>query len=157
MIFEYLCPAGKYFHGRPARKTREQMKKSHSIEMDVRAFECDIQGIVNNANYLHYLEHARHKLMNSVGLSFADLHARGIDLVAARMNLQYKAPLKSEDTFRVETTMAKRGLRYVFFHRITRVPDGKLCFVATVDIVCVVNGHLADSEEVSGAFAEYTE
>ncbi len=125
--------------------------------MDVRAFECDIQGIVNNANYLHYLEHARHKLMISVGLSFADLHRRGIDLVAARMNLQYKASLRSEDRFCVETTMAKRGLRYVFYHRINRVPDGKLCFVGVVDIVCVVDGHLSDAEEVNSAFAEYLE
>lgn len=131
------------------------MKKNFKIEMDVRAFECDIQGIVNNANYLHYLEHARHKLMNSVGLSFADLHARGIDLVAARMTIQYKASLRSEDTFTVDTTLEKKGLRYVFNHKITRVPDGKLCFTAVVDIVCVVDGHLSDSQEVNDAFAEY--
>ena len=29
-------------------------------EMEVRDYECDIQGIVNNANYLHYTEHTRH-------------------------------------------------------------------------------------------------
>ena len=28
--------------------------------MEVRDYECDIQGIVNNANYLHYIEHTRH-------------------------------------------------------------------------------------------------
>lgn len=123
--------------------------------MDVRAYECDIQGIVNNANYLHYLEHARHKLMESVGLSFAGLHSRGIDLVAARMSLQYKSMLRTEDRFCVHTTMSKRGLRYVFDHRITKQPDDKLCFMATVDVVCVVNGQLDDSEEVCSAFAEY--
>ena len=27
--------------------------------MEVRDYECDIEGIVNNANYLHYTEHTR--------------------------------------------------------------------------------------------------
>ena len=26
-------------------------------KMEVRDYECDIEGIVNNANYLHYMEH----------------------------------------------------------------------------------------------------
>ncbi len=133
------------------------MKKVFSIEMDVRAFECDLQGIVNNANYLHYVEHARHKLMESVGLSFASLHARGTDLVAARMNLQYKAPLHSEDCFRVDTTIEKMGPKYTFNHKITKIPQEKLCFKGIIDIVCVVNGRLSESEEVTSAFAEYLE
>ena len=28
-----------------------------SLEMQVRDYECDLQGIVNNANYQHYTEH----------------------------------------------------------------------------------------------------
>ncbi len=131
------------------------MKKTYSIVMDVRAFECDLQGIVNNANYLHYVEHARHKHMESVGLSFADLHARGIDLVAARMTLQYKCPLRSEDTFRVDTTLSKVGVKYVFTHKIYKLPEERLCFYGVIDIVCVVNGKLAESPEVTQAFNDY--
>ena len=29
----------------------------YELEMKVRDYECDLQGIVNNANYQHYLEH----------------------------------------------------------------------------------------------------
>ena len=39
-------------------------------EMEVRDYECDIQGIVNNANYLHYTEHTRHLYLTSLGVSF---------------------------------------------------------------------------------------
>ena len=63
----------------------------------VRDYECDIQGIVNNANYMHYTEHTRHLFLRQLGLSFADLHRRGIDAVAARMNMQFKIPLRGED------------------------------------------------------------
>lgn len=45
--------------------------------MDVRDYECDIEGIVNNANYLHYTEHTRHRFLRSLGVSFAALHEKG--------------------------------------------------------------------------------
>lgn len=51
------------------------------LNMKVRDYECDLQGIVNNANYQHYIEHTRHEFLLSKGISFADLHARGIDAV----------------------------------------------------------------------------
>ena len=35
-------------------------KYVYEREMEVRDYELDAEGIVNNANYLHYLEHTRH-------------------------------------------------------------------------------------------------
>ena len=35
------------------------MKYCFETRMAVRDYECDIEGIVNNANYLHYCEHTR--------------------------------------------------------------------------------------------------
>jgi len=127
------------------------------IEMEVRDYECDIQGIVNNANYLHYIEHTRHRFIQTIGLSFADLHNRGIDVVVARMNLQYKTPLKSEDFFISRLKMTKEGLRYIFHQDIVRKADNKLCLRAQVEAVCVINGRLGDSDELKEAFAKYLE
>lgn len=131
------------------------MAKVFELEMEVRDYECDIQGIVNNANYLHYIEHTRHKFIHTVGLSFADLHDKGIDVVVARMNLQYKVPLRPEDAFVSKLTMTKEGLRYVFHQDIVRKADGKLCLRAQVEAVCVVNGRLGDAPELQAAFGEY--
>ena len=47
--------------------------------MEVRDYECDIEGIVNNANYLHYTEHTRHLFLKKCGLSFAEMHEKGVD------------------------------------------------------------------------------
>ena len=121
-------------------------------EMEVRDYECDIQGIVNNANYLHYTEHTRHLYLMSLGVSFAKLHEQGVDPVVARMNLQYKTPLRSDDVFVSKLGVRKEGLRYVFNQDIFRKSDDRLCLRAVVELVCLINGKLGNSEDYDRAF-----
>ena len=59
----------------------------------VRDYECDLQGVVNNSNYQHYMEHTRHEFLLSTGVSFAGLHEQGVDPVVARINMAFKTPL----------------------------------------------------------------
>lgn len=117
----------------------------------VRDYECDIEGIVNNANYLHYTEHTRHLFLKSRGLSFAEMHRKGVDAVVARMNLKFKTPLQCDDEFISRLALRKDGLKYVFLQDIFRASDEKLCFHGEIDIVCLVNGRLATSEEYDKA------
>ena len=121
-------------------------------EMEVRDYECDIQGIVNNANYLHYTEHTRHLYLTSLGVSFAKLHEQGVDAVVARMNLQYKTPLRCDDVFISRLGVRKEGLRYVFNQDIFRKSDNRLSFRATVELVCLINGRLGNSPDYDRAF-----
>lgn len=127
------------------------MEYIYETRMMVRDYECDIEGIVNNANYLHYTEHTRHLFLKKCGLSFADMHRRGVDAVVARMNLQYKTPLRCDDEFVSRLALKKEGLRYVFYQDIYRASDEKLCFKGVIDIVCLVDGRLAESEEYNRA------
>ena len=127
------------------------MKYIFETQMEVRDYECDIEGIVNNANYLHYMEHTRHLFLRSRGLSFAAMHEKGIDAVVARMNLQYKTPLRCDDSFNSRLWIEKTGLRYIFHQDIYRVSDERLCVKETVELVCLVNGKLANSEEYDRA------
>ncbi|MBO5002019.1 MAG: acyl-CoA thioesterase [Prevotella sp.] len=133
------------------------MKRDYIFEtrMMVRDYECDIEGIVNNANYLHYAEHTRHLFLKQCGLSFAQMHQKGIDAVVARMNLQYKVPLTCDDEFISRLAMTKEGLRYIFHQDIYRASDEKLCFRAAVEVVCLVNGRLGASKEYDEAFAKW--
>lgn len=130
-------------------------KYIYETRMEVRDYECDIQGIVNNANYLHYIEHTRHLFLLSTGLSFAQMHEHGIDAVVARMNLQYKTPLRCDDQFISRLSLKKEGIRYIFYQDIYRASDEKLCFKSTVELVVLINGRLGNSKEYDAAFAKY--
>lgn len=132
-----------------------KQKYIYETKMMVRDYECDIEGIVNNANYLHYTEHTRHLFLKACGLSFAEMHRKGVDAVVARMNLQFKTPLTCDDEFISRLGLHKDGIRYVFNQDIYRASDEKLCFRGVIEIVCLVNGKLADSEDYNKAFESY--
>jgi acyl-CoA thioester hydrolase len=116
-------------------------KYTHCTEFSVRDYECDIQGVVNNANYLHYLEHARHEFLISRGISFSDLHDEGIDLIVSRIEIDYKYPLRSRDKFVIRSGIIREGnVRLVFLQDIYRQPDEKLIVKAKVTGAAVKNG-----------------
>ena len=58
-----------------------------TLSLAVRDYECDLQGIVNNAVYQQYLEHARHQYLRARQIDFAQLAACGIYLVLVRAQL----------------------------------------------------------------------
>lgn len=133
------------------------MKENNYIfetRMEVRDYECDIQGIVNNANYLHYTEHTRHRFLRWLGVSFSDLHDKGVDPVVARMSLSYKVPLRCDDEFISRMGLQKKGLRWGFNHDLYRASDEALCFHADVDLVTLINGKLGWSEDYDKAFSK---
>lgn len=125
------------------------------LTMKVRDYECDLQGIVNNANYQHYLEHTRHEFLHATGVGFARLHDEGIDPVVARINMAFKTPLKSGDEFVSKLYLRKEGIKYVFHQDIFRLPDGKVSLRATVETVCLIDGGLSDSPLFDQLFAPY--
>jgi len=110
-------------------------------EMMVRDYECDIQGIVNNAVYQNYLEHARHEFLHEVGLNFTEMHDDGIDAVVTRIEMDYKLPLRSRDVFIIKLGMRKQGrIRFVFDQTIVRKADGRPVLNAQVIAVLTRNG-----------------
>lgn len=131
------------------------MNYIYELKMKVRDYECDLQGIVNNANYQHYIEHTRHEFLLSAGISFTQLHEQGIDPVVARLTMAFKTPLKSGDEFISKLYLKKEGIKYVFYQDIFRLPDKKIVIKSTVETVCVINGRLSDSELFNNLFAPY--
>nr|WP_319269446.1 acyl-CoA thioesterase [uncultured Draconibacterium sp.] len=125
------------------------------LEMQVRDYECDIQGIVNNAVYQNYLEHTRHKFLNHVGLDFAKLHDEGIDAVVIKAELEYKFPLRPGDDFLVRLKIGKQGrLRIVFLQEVIRKTDEKLMVKGRITSVLTRNGRPLSPEILESKFKE---
>ena len=109
--------------------------------MEVRDYECDLQGIVNNSVYQNYLEHARHKFLHAINLDFAQLHNDGLDAVVTRVEIDYKYSLRPRDLFGVRIRLRKKGnVRFVFEQQIVRLADEKLIVKAEVTGVLTKNG-----------------
>lgn len=98
----------------------------YAIDMEVREYECDLQGIVNNAVYLNYLEHARHRHLLEHGVDFTEMASRGLNLVVTRFELDYLRPLRPGDAFRVGSSMTRVSrLRFRFDQGILLLPEGQ--------------------------------
>ena len=87
------------------------------LDMQVRDYELDAQGVVNNGTYMNYLEHTRHEFLKAVGMDFVELHNNGIDAMVIKAELEYKRPLKANDTFKVKINVEREGgLKILFLH-----------------------------------------
>ena len=115
------------------------------LELKVRDYECDIQGVVINSVYQNYLEHTRHEFLEYNNISFAELHNRGIDAMVSSVEIAYKTPLRPGDNFISKLFVAKEGVRYIFHQVIYRKSDNKLAIRAKINAVVVIDGKLASS------------
>ena len=124
-------------------------------EMKVRDYECDLQGVVNNANYQHYMEHARHEFLETLGVNFGKLHEDGIDAMVAKITIEYKLPLHSGDKFVIGINLQRQGAKIVFTQDLFRLSDGKLCTKGVVETICLENGRLTRGEIFDEVFKDY--
>ena len=123
------------------------------MDMEVRDYELDCEQIVNNANYLHYMEHTRHKFCADAGLSFIEMHKRGIDAVVRKIEIEYKASLRGGDSFISCLRLERRGPRFIFHQDIMK-SDGTMCAQGTATVV-LKDGKLTRGDALMAVFSRY--
>ncbi len=114
----------------------------HEIEVEIRYYETDGQGIVHHANYFKYFELARVKMLSSVGLDYAELERQGIILVVHSISCRYLLPARFGDTLRLVTridrsTAARLDHSYLVYRDDLLLAEGKstiACIDANGDI-----------------------
>ena len=123
----------------------------YGLPLKVRDYEVDSQGIVNNANYLHYLEHTRHEFCQERGISFRDMQRAGIDPVVRKIELSSRPPLRLAEELEAKLWMERRGARFIFHQDIFNA-KGKEVVRALVHIVCIENGRISRGDTLAEAF-----
>lgn len=124
------------------------------MDMEVRDYELDCEQIVNNANYLHYMEHTRHKFCSAAGLSFIEMHNKGYDAVVRKIDIEYHTSLKGGDSFVSCLRLERKGPRFIFHQDILR-PDGEIVTEGEVTVVVLKDGKLTRGDELARIFGKY--
>lgn len=124
---------------------------TYKLAIQVRDYELDAEGIVNNSVYLNYMEYTRHEYCKKAGISFDEMRRRGIMPVVSSMEIAYKCPLKSGDEMISCLNISRKGPLFVFDQDIYRA-DGTLSTTAKVKIACIENGCLSRGDTLAKAF-----
>ena len=126
-----------------------------TLEIAVRDYELDSEGIVNNANYLHYLEHTRHAFVKQEGIPFGSLTREGLVPVVRRMAIDYHTPLRSGDAMLSRLWIEREGARFIFYQDIFNKDSGEPVVKAVVTIVCMENGRINRGDELAERLSHY--
>ena len=98
--------------------------------------DTDLAGIVYYANYLKFIERARSEMVRVAGIDQTVMKAEGQVFAVARLEADYRAPARFDDTLIVETSVTKTTpARLTFQQVITR--QSTLIFEAKVVLVCL--------------------
>ena len=128
-----------------------------TLEIAVRDYELDSEGIVNNAIYLHYLEHTRHAFVKREGIPFGSLTREGLVPVVRRMEIDYRLSLHSGDVMLSRLWIERNGPRFIFHQDIFNKETGELVVAAVVTIVNMENGRINRGDELADRMAKYLE
>ena len=91
------------------------------LELEVRDYELDRFGVVNNAVYQNYLEHARHQYLQSRGINLDSLYQQGYTPVVTQAEIAYRNSLQSGDRFVVTLAVETLSrIKFVFLQTLVR-------------------------------------
>ncbi len=106
----------------PVRMPAVGRRFVHSLR--VRYHECDLQGIVFNANYLAYFDIAITEFMRETLGSYQRLRERGLDLLVVEAGVRFQSPARFDDELDVAFVPAPLGRSSMVSHiRIERSGD----------------------------------
>lgn len=126
------------------------------LEIIVRSTEIDVNGHVNNAKYLEYLEWGREEWYETAGLPYDAFTQMGVQTVTVNININYRKECRQGDRLTIVTRPERIGrTSYVLSQRIVN-ERGELCADAEVTSVALDIG-TRKSREVPEALRHWFE
>jgi acyl-CoA thioester hydrolase len=129
-----------------------ELQPAFTILLQVRDYECDLGGVVNNAVYLNYCEHARHEFLKTIGIDFAEFARRQINFVVTRTEIDYRASLVSGDKFEVYVRAERVSRLRIVFHQEIRLASNQklICEAKVFGAVLDLNGRPCMPDDLAG-------
>lgn len=117
------------------------MAESLRHRMRVRYAECDPQGVVFNARYLEYFDHAMTELFRAALGSYDALHAEhGVDLVVAETSIRFRSSLRFDEEFELAISVASLGTTSIVTSIAVERLDGEIAAEGELRHVVVALG-----------------
>ncbi|WP_028559573.1 YbgC/FadM family acyl-CoA thioesterase [Paenibacillus pinihumi] len=108
-----------------------------SLTIVVRSTEIDVNGHVNNAKYLEYLEWGREEWYEKAGLYYQVLRDLGVLTVTVNININYRKECVQGEELTIRTFTEKVGNKsFVLRQEIANAAD-EICIDALVTCVTV--------------------
>jgi len=108
-----------------------------ALETVVRCTEIDVNGHVNNAKYVEYLEWGREEWYDNQGFAYDRLLGLGAVTVVVSLNLNLRRPCRQGDRLRIITGPQRRGrTSFALAQRVERGP-GEVVADAVVTLVTI--------------------
>ena len=108
----------------------------HSFKTEVRGYELDSYGHVNNAVYISYIEQSRWKILQQSAL-LDSLLTKGLLLVVTETNIRYMRELKLFDKIEIVTSVKYDAPYLVFNHDILNLSSGSKAAKAKVKTLLI--------------------
>lgn len=102
------------------------------LKIIVRSTEIDVNGHVNNAKYLEYLEWGREDWYEKVGLHYDKFLQMGIQTVTVNININYRKECKQNDQLSIKTRPEKVGRTSFVLRQEIYNQNGEKCADALV-------------------------
>ena len=94
--------------------------------------DCDMMGVVNNANYVHFMEDARVVALSQIRCEYKGMEERGFAGPVIRLSVEYKSSARFGDEMEVVVTFTRyTGVRLCLSYVMRDRATGKVFAAAT--------------------------
>jgi thioesterase III len=108
-----------------------------SLEIVVRPTEVDINGHVNNAKYVEYMEWGREEWYERNGLPYDRLFAMGAVTVTVCLNLNFRQECRQGEVLTITTRPERLGRTSFALRQEIRKPGGELAADGVITMVTI--------------------
>lgn len=117
-------------------------KHSVTIELPIMSFETDYQGIVNNTEFIRFLERVRYALSKKLGFSFKQVRSAKLWTVMAHVEINYISPGRFEDVMLGKGWVEKIGKSSVTLGYEFKLKGAKRLIADAKQVLVFVNQKL---------------